>query len=682
MEDDKQFAEYLERLQNDGRYLGEIPESMRNEDICALAVESDGRALQFVPDRSMSYELCQKAVRSKPQALQYVPDWLKTEDLVHEAVGSNGMMLGFVPERLKSPELCDKAVERDGRALQYVPHSLLSSELFSKAAKNTPEAIMCVPQELMNVDMCLEAIAYFPEAIRYIPKGKRCYQECFDAVSGDGQMLVYAMESFRGNCNIIEAALSNDGTALRHLPKQYVTPEYCHMAVSENGAALEFVPDTFLTPSLVRLALSREKEDAPEPVLKYVPERLMDKDFFLQAVRQNGAALAYVPEASRSEDLCLTALMTASPDLVEANVPDSLKGTVLPVVAKVRSYTENVMTGARISVVPEEYRTRAMYEESVRRDPSEYPGVPDHFRTRALRDIVLDQPEGLQYIPFGERTPEACRTAVSECPKNIRYVPDKFVSDELCVLAIEKEPMVLESLPLARRTPLLCLKAVSLNPEAMAYVPRDTDIEGLAIEALEKGAGLREIPEALRTDHVCLCAVTRNGTDLQFVPQERKSREVCLEALRNTQVAMLYFPESVSIKELTNEIRLHGAVKETYTIVRSNKDEVRTWIEDVMTNAMGGQGTFRLVCDLDEQRITREHAPFSDESEKKPEVIDIYSNPDTTRTPLDARSAAKYLDHIMEKISVPVSRLLKEKRMQSEAERVTQNQARHSVKMR
>ena len=84
----------LERVKQNGRALGLVPEKLKTEEVCLTAVEQCTTALQLVPEKLKTLELCQLAVDNDfhdenydgdcvyyngGEAIKYIPDDLRTQ---------------------------------------------------------------------------------------------------------------------------------------------------------------------------------------------------------------------------------------------------------------------------------------------------------------------------------------------------------------------------------------------------------------------------------------------------------------------------------------------------------------------------------------------------------------------------------------------------------------------------
>ena len=102
--------------------INEYPEfdNWFNPVYCLEQVTKNWYVLQYVPDKLKTEKLCKVAVEQDGEALQFVPEKLRTEKLCKVAVGKNGDALMYVPEQLKTESICRVAVKHRGYALKSV----------------------------------------------------------------------------------------------------------------------------------------------------------------------------------------------------------------------------------------------------------------------------------------------------------------------------------------------------------------------------------------------------------------------------------------------------------------------------------------------------------------------------------------------------------------------------------
>lgn len=131
--ENKSYEDYLERVQQNGLALQDVPEELRTPELCKLAVQQDGLALEDVPEELRTPELYKLAVQQDGWALKFVPEELRTYKLSLEAVKSNSAALLFVPKEYRE-ELKRIVLEKPTEApsdKQIPPKAILQKQLRS-----------------------------------------------------------------------------------------------------------------------------------------------------------------------------------------------------------------------------------------------------------------------------------------------------------------------------------------------------------------------------------------------------------------------------------------------------------------------------------------------------------------------------------------------------------------------
>ena len=102
-----------------------VPENMKTEEMCKMAVKENivpqknfNRNVYSGGDISISYII---RINKDRCALKFVPEHMKTEELCKMAVNQNGRALKFVPEHMKTEELCKIALNQNESVLKFVP---------------------------------------------------------------------------------------------------------------------------------------------------------------------------------------------------------------------------------------------------------------------------------------------------------------------------------------------------------------------------------------------------------------------------------------------------------------------------------------------------------------------------------------------------------------------------------
>lgn len=147
---------------------------------------------------------------------------------------------------------------------------------------------------------------------------------------------------------------------------------------------------------------------------------------------------------------------------------------------------------------------------------------------------------------------------VMQDPKEIRRVPVKYLTEEICIAAIEGNPYIIKQIPKFKRTPAvllamvkrggrlgdvpksmrtaeMCLIAVKNSWTNFESVPIESMTEEICVEVVKGHALLlKEISAQFKTYNVCLAAVRKLGAVIDDVPLEILTEEMCLEAIKSS----------------------------------------------------------------------------------------------------------------------------------------------------
>ena len=75
-----------------------------------------------------------------PRWIREIPEHLKTQEMCDEAVWIEQSSLAFVPDRLKREDMRNEAVGRDAYALEYVPINLITQKICNEAMRENSAA--------------------------------------------------------------------------------------------------------------------------------------------------------------------------------------------------------------------------------------------------------------------------------------------------------------------------------------------------------------------------------------------------------------------------------------------------------------------------------------------------------------------------------------------------------------
>lgn len=262
-----------------------------NRDWMLSAVKYCGEILEcvgVVDDR----EIVKAAVEQNGLALEYASIGLRCDvEIVKTAVSQNGLSLQYVGDDFKSDvEIVKLAVFQNGRALMYASHELKRNrELVLEAVKNTVEAFEYADKMYDDdEEILLESVKanrsiedYIPERLKLMI-GRARDDFALKLVRCNGLMLEYVNPVLRGNFDIVLSAVRHNAKALQYASDELRGNRKIVLeAVKVSGVALEHANPMCVD---MRMALEAVRQDGIP--LRYVPvEKRNDSKLIWQSIR-------------------------------------------------------------------------------------------------------------------------------------------------------------------------------------------------------------------------------------------------------------------------------------------------------------------------------------------------------------------------------------------------------------
>ena len=186
--------------------------------------------------------------------------------------------------------------------------------------------------------------------------------------------------------------------------------------------------------------------------------------------------------------------------------------------------------GMALHFVPEPGRTEALCLEAVKQNGLALRFVPLALRTEAVclaalaHGRVADYAPATAYVPARllEESGAVRDAAVRHCGMVLRHVPEALRTPDLCLVAVRQNGLALRWVPENMKTPEICADAVCSSGWAVKHVPADLLTEDLClVAARDAGIGALELmPRRLATRAVCGAAAEADGTDPAAVWQD------------------------------------------------------------------------------------------------------------------------------------------------------------------
>jgi hypothetical protein len=234
------------------------------------------------------------------------------------------------------------------------------------------------------------------------------------------------------------ALVQRDGMLLRYARGDNWRLDIQLAALKQNGLALRCInfdlndaddPDTANAAELCLAAVKQNSES-----LRYAPPELRTMELCLAAVKQNGESLLYVPKELQTMELCLAA--------VEQN--EAAWGYVQ------EELRDEVAKAAGLELEKLELQRLKRWLDFVRKNPSDFPRIPEKYRTREICLIAVESRGGVcAHIPTALQSEEFFIEAVNVNTngKALKYVPDEFRTLNVCLASVKKFPETIEYVP-------------------------------------------------------------------------------------------------------------------------------------------------------------------------------------------------------------------------------------------
>jgi hypothetical protein len=296
-------------------------------------------------------------------------------------------------------------------------------------------------------------------------------------------------------------AVDNDWRALRFVPFEEMGPRICEKAVKKNGLALEYVPEELRSIDIVRIALTNCEEAkrflsaasiAKLPELTRAPVSTTHEEFF--ALHDHSFSAEWTQEMANKGNLHVIPFWLVDRDICDLAFSKSVDNirfahgrfvTEEMAWAAVHSNVENIefvhepneaMMSYAVRLDPKligviKNPTRAIIEAVITAKPAlvwKCPNPTAYFSFAFARDKSI-----IKKAPPEAITQEIAFEIIDADIKNIKYVPSKLLTREICVMAIAN-PEMLEIITHDFFVPEDYLRCIRAKPSVIRHVPKET----------------------------------------------------------------------------------------------------------------------------------------------------------------------------------------------------------------
>ncbi len=126
--------------------------------------------------------------------------------------------------------------------------------------------------------------------------------------------------------------------------------------------------------------------------------------------------------------------------------------------------------GLVLKYVPDEFKTKEMYDEAVKSQCMALRYVPNEFKTKEMCYIAINNGLALEYVPNKFKTEELCNIAVKDNSAALEYVPNEFKTFEMCSGAVSLFASSIEFIPEEMKTEENYAKMFKYNQNITNYL--------------------------------------------------------------------------------------------------------------------------------------------------------------------------------------------------------------------
>ena len=305
------------------------------------------------------------------------------------------------------------------------------------------------------------------------------------------------------------------------------------------------------TKEMVEEAVNCFNVDNPEyTILKVIAKKYLTHDVCEIAVRKNGLNLKYVPEQYRDISMCMSAVQSDGGALcdVPAQILFGDKGYEI-----CHTAVCNDFEGQALSFVPDCYlrgkEGKALCEAAVRANGYALEYVPKRLITKELARTAIETPFPVKEILWPDGSRLARSAYRSYCPV-LSFVPEKCMSEELVALSARLYPESLRYAPAEFVSRDLCLEVVERDPMNLRYVHMpDKELVECALQANPRA--VLAVPESMLTLKRCRDALLRDSTiPIEKLPESYRKK---LEKEFRSDAFIKYKPIALETPALLGE---------------------------------------------------------------------------------------------------------------------------------
>jgi|GEM_PF-1097853 len=359
-----------------------------------------------------------------------------------------------VKETALAEKIWQKLISLDGSLLSRVPAQFVTPELEEAAVSNYGLALEAISEHKRDIVVCTLAVRKLGRALGYVPEAlKKQFPSLLPlALQTYGRAIEQRLSDDELTMENLELAISQDGMVLVELLKEYsfnIVEKLIKIAVGRTPLVIRHISLKYWSAELVKGVMQPVTSKKDSNLLTGISQTLIDEVFKVLE-----------PQASSSAEFASTkahilGLLTTTLELLGCNVSSmSIEDQLVELInrAWLNDANYNWVASSWLNTISAAMWTPAIVEAFVKKAGLALVDIPKELWTPNVIKLALRQNSAVfdkifNEIAADEHIPEYCEWIVAQNGLNLRFVPEKYRSFELCLRAMKANPLALEHVP-------------------------------------------------------------------------------------------------------------------------------------------------------------------------------------------------------------------------------------------
>lgn len=271
--------------------------------------------------------------------------------------------------------------------------------------------------------------------------------------------------------------------------------------IKSNPRNLSVIPHHLQTKEMCEISVTQKPR-----CIKYVKPEFLTTDLYLLAIKDEKVPiLKYIPHHLQTEDICKIAITNNSANLRYANA----------------------------DFVTAELSLMALKQQKDSARKNIFPYIPYHLQTAEMCDIVIRSNGNM-----------------------IQCANPKFVTEELCIIAIKFQFINILAIPNHLGTSAFIGKMLDMFPQCIRYIDNPSS-EQYQIVIKRSPQSIRWLKKVELPYQYYLLAVEKDGMAMQYVPEKHQTPELCLAGIKQNPNSVMCIKNCIQDYYLT-AVKLNG----------------------------------------------------------------------------------------------------------------------------